>query len=67
MTTKYKQMGAEAAAEDGRAGSAGADLDVEALLQHLGLDSGGAEEAGTAAIPASRTPAMRSRGATAPR
>jgi hypothetical protein len=45
MTTKYEQQGAAAAVEDGRAGSAGADLDVEALLQHLGLDSGGAEEA----------------------
>lgn len=44
MTTKYKQMGA-AAAEDVRAGSAGGDLDIEVLMQHLGLNSGGAEEA----------------------
>jgi hypothetical protein len=42
--TKYRQMGASAAGEDIRAGSGG-NLDVGALLQHLGLDSGGAEEA----------------------
>ena len=45
MNTKYEQQGASAAAEDVRAGSAGGNLDVEALLQHLGLDSGGEEEA----------------------